>query len=110
MQSTRFQKNGFSLLELIIALAIAAILLGLAVPSLHTFMGSSEMSATTNQFVYSLQVARSEAIKRASPVGLCPSANPLADEPSCGGGNYASGWIVFVDTDASGWRSAADGE
>ena len=108
MQSTRLQKNGFSLLELMIALAIAAILLGLAVPSLQSFVGSSEMSATNNQFVYSLQTARSEAIKRAGPVGLCPSADPLADEPSCGSGNYANGWIVFVDSDASGTRSAAD--
>ncbi len=108
MQSTRLQQIGFSLLELMIALAIAAIVLGLAVPSLQSFVGGSEMSATNNQFVYSLQAARSEAIKRAMPVGLCPSADSLADEPTCGGGNYASGWIVFVDTDASGSRSAAD--
>jgi len=108
MQSTRLQKNGFSLLELMVALAIAAILLGLAVPSLQSFVGGSEMSATNNRFVYSLQTARSEAIKRSVPVGLCPSTDPLADEPTCGGGNYASGWIVFVDSDGSGLRSAGD--
>lgn len=96
------------MLELLIALAIAAILLGLAVPSLQSFMSSSEMSATNNRFVYSLQTARSEAIKRSASVGLCPSINPLADEPACGGGDYAKGWIVFVDSDGSGLRSATD--
>ena len=108
MQRSRLQQLGFSLLELMIALAIAAILLAMAMPSLQSFAGDSEMSAANNQLVYSLQIARSEAIKRSAAVGLCPSANPLADEPACGGGNYTMGWIVFVDTDGNGIRNAAD--
>lgn len=108
MLRTNFQQDGFSFIELMIALAIAAIVLGMAAPSLQNLVRSSEMSATNNQFVYSLQSARSEAIKRSGPVGLCPSNDPLADEPTCGGGNYANGWIVFVDSDGSGLRSAAD--
>lgn len=108
MLSTGLQKNGFSLLELMIALGIASILLGLAVPSFQSFVGNSEMSATNNRFVYSLQTARSEAIKRSAPVGLCPSADPLADEPVCGGASYANGWIVFVDSDLNGVRNATD--
>jgi type IV fimbrial biogenesis protein FimT len=93
---------------LIITLAISAILIGLAVPSLQSFMGDSEISATSNDFVYSLQTARSEAIKRAGPVGLCPSSAPLADEPVCSGADYARGWIVFFDSNGNGSRDAAD--
>ena len=107
MQRSRLQQLGFSLLELMIALAIAAILLAMAMPSLQSFAGDSEMSAANNQLVYSLQTARSEAIKRSAAVGLCPSANSLADEPTCGG-DYTKGWIVFVDADGNGIRNAAD--
>lgn len=99
---------GFTMLELIIALAISAILIGLAVPSMKSFMGTSEISATSNDFVYSLQTARSEAIKRAGPVGLCPSAVPMADEPVCADTSYANGWIVFFDADGNGQRSAGE--
>lgn len=100
--------SGFTLLELIITLAISAILIGLAVPSMKSFMGDSEMSATSNDFVYSLQTARSEAIKRAGPVALCPSAQPLADDPGCDATSYANGWIVFFDADGNGLRNAGE--
>jgi len=96
------------MLELLMALAISAILLGLAVPSMQSFMGDSEISSTSNEFVYSLQTARSEAIKRAGPVGVCPSTAPLVDEPACGGADYTNGWIVFLDQNGNGSRDAAD--
>jgi type IV fimbrial biogenesis protein FimT len=108
MACTLRQHTGFTLLELIIAVAIGGILLGLAVPSMQSLLSDSEMAATSNEFVHSLQTARSEAIKRAGQVGLCPSTDPLAAEPQCGGNNYATGWIVFVDSDGNGLRGVAD--
>lgn len=99
---------GFSLLELLIALAISALLLGLAVPSMQSFVQDSEISATTNRFVHSLQTARSEAIKRAGPVSLCPSSAPAVAQPVCNDGSYANGWFVYFDADGNGSRSAAE--
>lgn len=102
------RQSGFTLLELIITLSISAILIGLALPSMQSFLGDSQMTTTSNEFVYSLQTARSEAIKRAGPVGLCPSAQPLAANPGCSATGYSSGWIVFFDADGNGQRNAAD--
>jgi type IV fimbrial biogenesis protein FimT len=90
-----------------IGLAIGAILLSLAVPSMQSLLGDSEMTATSNELVYSLQTARSEAIKRATPVALCPSASALAAEPECGG-SFLGGWIVFEDSDGNGSRDLTD--
>lgn len=107
MPSTRIHQQGLTLLELLVALAIAAILMGLAVPSMKTMLSSSEMSSTNNEFVYSLQSARSEAIKRAIPVGVCSSTNPMAEAATCAG-TFSDGWIVFVDTDGNGSRQSAE--
>ncbi len=104
-QGTR--QAGFSLLELLITIGIAGILLGLAVPSFSSFLNDSKVSAATNDLVYALQTARSESIKRSSAVVLCPSTNPTAADPSCGGG-YGNGWVVFADDDSNGTRN--DGE
>ena len=100
--------RGFSLLELIVTLAIGAVLLGLALPSLGTFVGGSRTSAAVNDLVFALQTARSEAIKRAAPVVLCKSATSLEEDARCGGGNYADGWIVYADADGDGLRDPAD--
>jgi len=102
----RFVPRGFSLLELMIALSIGAILVGLALPSMSSLMGGSKMGATVNDLVYSLQSARSEAIKRAGTVVLCPSTTSLDLDASCAATSYASGWIVFADADVDGQRDA----
>ncbi|MBX2879898.1 MAG: GspH/FimT family protein [Granulosicoccus sp.] len=65
------------------------------------------MTATNNRLVFSLQTARSEAIKRAVAVVLCPSENPLNASATCSGG-YGDGWIVFEDADGNGLRAATE--
>lgn len=107
MSSPRFKQLGLTLLELLIGLAIGAVLLSLAVPSMQSLLGDSEMSATTNELVYSLQTARSEAIKRAQAVALCPSEDALTADPECGG-DYIDGWIVYEDTNGNGSRESSD--
>jgi len=90
--------SGFSMVELMIALAIAAILIGVGIPSFESFMANSKMAATNNAMVYSVQIARSTAMERLVPVGLCKSDDPLNDVPTCNNAaSYNDGWFVYAD-------------
>lgn len=104
MHSKRLQERGFTLLELMITLGIVSIIAVAALPSMGNILGDSEVTASSNQLVFGLQSARSEAIKRITPVGLCPSAKPMEDTPTCGS-TFDKGWFVFVDDDGSGVRN-----
>lgn len=86
---------GFTLIELVIVLTIVSITLSIGVPSFQGFIKSSRVAGLTNQFVTSVNYARSEAVKRGSRVTVCKSAN----QSTCtAGGDWDQGWMVFVDT------------
>jgi type IV fimbrial biogenesis protein FimT len=89
---------GFTLWELLCTLGIAALLLGLGVPSFHWLVLDSRRTADVNAFVLAVQVARTEAAKRGETVVLCQSF----DGVSCGNAelDYGSGWLVFADRDS----------
>lgn len=95
--------QGFTLIELMVTLTIAAILLSLAVPSLAAFVQSARLRGSSNELASALMFARSEAIKRGHAVTVCKSANPSALGPSCGtSATWQQGWLVFVDYDKDG--------
>ena len=89
--------GGFTLFELLIAMAILAIVLGLAVPSLDTMWRDSQRTAAVNGFVHAIFLARSTALTRNRAVSICRSSDGL----SCGNqtANWQLGWIVFENTD-----------
>lgn len=91
---------GFSLVELMVTLAVVAIVLVVGVPSFQGMMRNNRVITHTNDFLSSLNLARSEAIKRGVGwrVVMCPG-NPTA---GCSGTAWGGGWIVFVDADADG--------
>lgn len=84
--------RGFTLVELMVTIAIVAILAMVAVPSFQGAMLSSKLNTLANNFVASAQLARSEAIKRNATVTLCAST----DSASCSG-SWNNGWLVFHD-------------
>lgn len=98
--------RGFSLVELMITLAIATILISVGLPSFRDFMANSQMAATNNKLVYSLQIARSTSMERLVSTGVCASSDPMGDDASCdANASYNSGWIVYADDDGNGERN-----
>lgn len=87
------KQSGATLLELMVVLAIAAILLTVGIPSFASLARSSRLSAATNEFLASLHLARAEAIKRGRRAVMCPSATGT----SCADGGWHQGWLLFHD-------------
>jgi type IV fimbrial biogenesis protein FimT len=103
------KQAGFTLVELMITLIVAAVLMGIAVPSFKAFIQNSRITAQSNEVLVSLATARSEAIKRNANVVLCRSADPTANTPACSGaGAWETGWIIFQDVDANGAFNGTD--
>jgi type IV fimbrial biogenesis protein FimT len=89
---------GFSLIELLVTLVIAAIVLGIGVPSFKSLLQRQRMTTTANDLFAAMHLARSEAIQRGDRVDLVP-----AD-----GRNWASGWVVYVDENDNHRPDAGD--
>ena len=86
--------KGFTLIELMVTVAIVGVAATVAVPSLTVFMQNNRMTTNVNDFVTSINVARSEAVKRGTKVTLCKSNN---GKDCASSGNWEQGWISFVD-------------
>jgi type IV fimbrial biogenesis protein FimT len=87
--------SGFTLIELMVTVSVAAILLTVGVPSYTQMIQNNRMSSQANEFVAFLNLARSEAVKRGLRVTLCKSS----DGVSCGtSGDWDQGWIAIIDS------------
>ena len=101
----KHQQSGFTLVELMVTLGVGAILVGLVVPNMRDFMRNNRLSGGVNDMLHSLQLARTEAIKRQNGnVVVCGTASPTAADAAmtC---DYATfkGWFVFQDTNGN-WQ------
>jgi type IV fimbrial biogenesis protein FimT len=88
---SRSSTRGFTLIELLVTLAILAILLKLVAPSFASAFLSNKLTAYSNSFAASVQLARGEAVKRNAAVTLCRSS----DGATCTGtAGWEQGWVV----------------
>lgn len=100
----RWRVAGFTLVELMITLAVAAVVLALAIPSFTSMINSNRLAALSNDIAGSLQLARMEAVRRGVRVVACPSN----DGSTCATGNPMNGWILFTDVNSNDALDAGD--
>lgn len=108
------KEQGFTLIEVMVVVAILAILGSLAAPSFKATIIQSSVSSAVNTFMADARYARSEAVRRGDNVIMCRSDAPEAASPVCntnsgpGGNGWVSGWIIFEDRDGSANRNTGD--
>lgn len=94
------RNSGFTLIELMITLAVAAIILSVGVPSFRAVIMDNRLVSQANQLVTSIKIARSAAVRYQRNATVCASANFDAAVPSCSAStDWSNGWIVWVDKD-----------
>jgi type IV fimbrial biogenesis protein FimT len=86
-------KSGFTLIELMVTVAIAGIVLSIGIPSFKESIRSSRLTATANELISALNLSKSEAIKRGVQVTMRRKGATSK--------HWEDGWDVFVDSDGS---------
>lgn len=89
--------RGFSLVELVVSMAIMAILVAVAFPSFESTLRANRVSTAANDLVAALALARSEAVSSTGTSGVCASAGGTACD-----GSWNDGWLVWRDADGDG--------
>ncbi|NEX60248.1 prepilin-type N-terminal cleavage/methylation domain-containing protein [Noviherbaspirillum sp. 17J57-3] len=91
-------QDGLTSLELMIALAIAAVLLCIGAPSMMVMVQAQRLTVTVNDFLAAIHLARAEAVRRGERVDLVP-----AD-----GSDWSAGWTIFVNRSGNRMPGAED--
>ena len=107
------RSGGFTIIELMVTIAVVSVLLSLAVPAFTDVIRNTRISNQTNMVVGALQYARAESATRGIPVSIC-AANAARDNclaPSATATNWTNGWLIFTDrTGTVGSRDLPDDE
>lgn len=105
MHATR--TRGFTLIELMVTLAVMAIIVALAFPSFESVVNSNRLAGAANELMASLQTARMESLRFNKRGVVCFSSNANAASPTCSSSN-PTGWIAFIDVDKNGGYNSGD--
>jgi len=86
--------RGFTLIELMVSLVVAAILLGVGVPSYQQFIKANRIKSEFGDLTEALNIARSEATKKTAVVRICARTGDVCSTSTA---DWSKGWIVFYD-------------
>ena len=90
---------GFTVLEVVVSLLIIVLLAAIAAPRVQEYRRNSRLTAIASDFAASVQLARSEAVKRQKIVSMCPTRSLTSRSPTCSDDLNFAAWIVFEDGD-----------
>ena len=99
------RQRGYTILELMMTIAVIAVIAGFAVPSFLSTMNANRIVTDNNELISTLAFARSEAIKRGQRVTLCPTADQAACATT---GGWEQGWMAFLDPSGFGTVDAGE--
>lgn len=105
--STRQRARGFSLYELLMTLAIAALVLTFGLPSFGGLVADKRLRAETDALFHALHLARKTSIVHRREVTICPSASGASCDADA---DWSAGWILFVNADGDGPPQVDAGE
>ena len=95
------KNRGFTIIELLIVLAIVGIFAMIAAPSFMTMIQDNRLTAQTNNLLGTLYYARSEAVKLHADVTICKSSNGTSCISDADASGWEAGWLVWQDLDGS---------
>lgn len=101
-------KHGFTLIELMVTIAIAGIMASMGIPSLQKTIKNNAMASFHNEILSALSFARSEAIKQGTWVAVCKS-NPEGDQCEGAEAGWQAGWLIFPDRNNNGTIDVGEG-
>lgn len=96
----KFQQSGFTIIELVVSLAIIGVVTAIGAPIYKSIYVTNELVDTVNEMRMSMKLARSVAITRGKNTIMCSSID--GSTCSLADGNWAKGWIVGIDLDGNG--------
>ncbi len=100
--------KGFTMIELVVTMAVLAILVALAAPSFESVFNSNRLTANANELLSTLQSARMEAVRRNARVVVCRNDTPDAGNACIAGAGAWTGWMTYVDADRDGVFDAGE--
>ena len=101
MKFSNQKQGGYTLIELLLTIAVGGILTGLAVSAFPDLLRNNQMVGDVNTLVGHINLARSEAVKRNLSTAVCQTNDSQAATPVCNSvaADWDTGWLVFVDDD-----------